>query len=652
MKVLSPVVGLAVAVVFALTAFAQERDGSPVVGWRGDGTGKYPKATPPLRWGRISKSVRELSAQARKPADDAPPADGDAIADGVIRRWLVLGPLPIPEGERADEVLPDAATLTPDEGEKTGDQTWRAVTLDTHCIDFCRLMKTAPDAKGQAAYACTYLYSPSERSVGLNVQFQGQGTNRVWLNGAALYTSGRNVDLGPGVRLVLPLRKGWNRLLVLNAKTQARRRSWWSTCSLYGDETSDHETHGIVWMTRIPSPGGSAPVIAADRLFLTSETGSLVCVNKADGRILWIRSLTYHDFATDDERAANPEVFAELAPLVEKLKQLDQSDLATPWKPPALEKDRRDSLERQIFSTLRKVSPDKYNNLATWGCEAGFSACTPLTDGQRVWTLFGTGIVACYDLDGNRLWMRLLKHRTIEHGYTTSPLLVDRRLVVYFDDFTVLDAKTGAVLVERPHFEPKRYNRWYMHFHGTGCLLQAGDEKVLYYLNGEFVRLSDGRTLSLDPAKLAVLGPRDWTEGYANRIASPVVEDGVAYKIVRNEGGGVSFRLPPLEGDKVNPEVLREMPFNTDRFPYFYEPFYCASPLLHEGLLYCVNSFGVLTVVDVAAGEVVYQRLLDLEIFMPYNGPGLLKGGASAGPTLGGKHIYIWGNQGTCVVLE
>ena len=50
-------------------------------------------------------------------------------------------------------------------------------------------------------------------------------------------------------------------------------------------------------------------------------------------------------------------------------------------------------------------------------------------------------------------------------------------------------------------------------------------------------------------------------------------------------------------------------------------------------------------------GEVLYQRHLDLDIFMPYNGTPL-QGGASSSPTLAGKYIYIWGNQGTCLVME
>jgi len=249
-----------------------------------------------------------------------------------------------------------------------------------------------------------------------------------------------------------------------------------------------------------------------------------------------------------------------------------------------------------------------------------------------------------------------VKRRAIEHGYTTSPLLVDSKLIVYFDDFTVLDAKTGQVVLERPHFLPdKKEFNWYTHFHGTGCVIPAGDEKVLYFLNGEFVRLSDGKTLALDDKVLRKLRPWPYVETYANRVATPTVDNGVVYKMTGRVGftfGAVSFKLPPLQGDKVEPEVIREIHFDTDKFSYYYEPGYCASPLLYEGLLYCLDDFGVLTVLDMDKGDVVYQRLLDLNVYMPYSAYGYLKGGASASPTLAGKHIYIWGNQGTCIVME
>jgi len=639
---------LAFAAAFGFATFAAAGE---ISGWRGDGTGQYPDAKPPLDWGRIATSVKELSAQAQKPKEGSMPAAQAALLDGVIRRWLVLGPLPITDETDIAELLPGVENLAPDAGEQVGKNAWRTVTLETSCLDLCDTLNVAPEKTGVAAYAHTYLYSPSGRPVAWNLLFQGQGTNRVWLNGKPVYASPTNVDLAPGVRLVLPLQKGWNRLLVLNAKTLSARKSWWFAGSLYGEKTTDYNTRGIVWLTPMPAPGSSAPIIVGDRLFLTTETGSVVGVDKASGKLLWIRSLTYYDFVTEEERQSHAELFAELDPLAKQLQHIDQIDLITPWKPPALEKDWRSSVEGRMLKSLGQVSRGKRNPLHD--CEAGLTAPTPITDGKYIYAVFGSGICVCYDRDGNRRWMRLLNHDNVEHGYTTSPLLIDGKLIVYFNNLTILDAATGKTIVERPHFlAPNTSLTWYTNFHAAGIVLPAGDAKVLYFLNGEFVRFPDGKSLVLDAKKLATLKPIDYTETYANRVAAPVVANGIAYKIQTSKGGLVMFKLPPLQGDKVDPEIVREIPFATPKFPYFYEPFHCASPLLHEGLLYCLTSFGTLTVLDVERGEVVYQRQLDLEIFMPYNGVLLLKGGAQSSPTLAGKFIYIFGNQGTTLILE
>ena len=81
------------------------------VGWRGDGSGCYPNAMPPVKWGRLAKSILELRAHAAKPREGD---TGEPIPDGVIRTWLVLGPVPIPEGKKLkDDFLPDEADLAP-----------------------------------------------------------------------------------------------------------------------------------------------------------------------------------------------------------------------------------------------------------------------------------------------------------------------------------------------------------------------------------------------------------------------------------------------------------------------------------------------------------------------------------------------------------
>jgi hypothetical protein len=59
----------------------------------------------------------------------------------------------------------------------------------------------------------------------------------------------------------------------------------------------------------------------------------------------------------------------------------------------------------------------------------------------------------------------------------------------------------------------------------------------------------------------------------------------------------------------------------------------------------------VLSIADVEKGEVVYQQLLDADLLM-HHGYGAGRGGMCASPTLAGKYIYLFGNQGTCLVIE
>jgi len=72
--------------------------------------------------------------------------------------------------------------------------------------------------------------------------------------------------------------------------------------------------------------------------------------------------------------------------------------------------------------------------------------------------------------------------------------------------------------------------------------------------------------------------------------------------------------------------------------------------VVHENLVYLVNNAGVLTVVDLEAGKVLYQRLLDLDVFQAHN-EGAARG-VGASPTLAGEYVYCLGNNGAAVVIE
>ena len=62
------------------------------------------------------------------------------------------------------------------------------------------------------------------------------------------------------------------------------------------------------------------------------------------------------------------------------------------------------------------------------------SSPSPVTDGDRVWVMTGTGILKAFDFDGKELWMRDIQRDYGRFGqlwgYGSSPLLYEDSLYV------------------------------------------------------------------------------------------------------------------------------------------------------------------------------------------------------------------------------
>ena len=613
---------------------AEARNAGPEAGWRGDGTGRYPNASPPTEWGRVAKSVKEMSAQARKPKNGE---TGSPMADGAIHEWLVLGPVLMPEGKTvSDELLPNEAELSPDEKEKAGDLAWKAVRVDGACLDFMDLLGREPRtvAPNAVAYAHAYLYSKRAQPIALNLMHRSLG--KLWLNGKVAYA-----ECKPGgnqaSRLKLQLAQGWNRLLVKMASGGAA--NWYLRAAFYGAEGCEYETRNILWTTPAPASGLASPILVGDRIFVTSELCNLCCVNKADGKVLWVRSTTYADAATDEEKKAHPEVFQEIAPLSARLKEIDESfPGATP--PSAKVRKEKEELEKQIHKLMRKVDRAKYT--LQNGAEPGFAGKTPTSDGQRVFVAFATGATACFDLQGNRKWARIENYNDMEeHGFTSSPLLLGDILMTQMRGPIGLRADTGEVL-----WRQKEDKYW-----SSLIGVTLGGERLFITPYCDVSRASDGKVLCQGPSR-----PKGY---FPDCIPSPVTENGLVYRIETfpfNDGPkGTTYveilRLPGSAAEPFKPEVLKRFTIDLSRYPRFYQAWHIASPLCHEGLLYLVSDDGVLTVVDTAKGEVVYQKFLDLQPHMHHNF-GVGRGGCGSSPTLAGRYIFFFGNQGTAIVME
>lgn len=264
------------------------------------------------------------------------------------------------------------------------------------------------------------------------------------------------------------------------------------------------------------------------------------------------------------------------------------------------------------------------------------SSPSPVTDGERVWVMTGTGILTAFDFEGNQLWRRDIQASYgrfgLNWGYASSPLLHDGALYVQVlhgmrtDDPSYLlriDAATGetAWRVERP----TQARRESPDSYSTPALLRYDGVTEIVLTGGDAVTGHDPETGD-ELWRADGLNPR--REGNYRIVSSPFVRDGVIYAPTRVRP--MLALRPGGRGDVLETHVL----WRTDDGPDV------PSPLSDGEHLYVVNDRGIVYVMDAKTGEPVY-------------GPERLSRGTySASPVLADGKIYVTNENGVTSVFR
>jgi outer membrane protein assembly factor BamB len=635
------------------------------LGWRGDGTGCYPAATPPLEWYRKPKGVFDtLRSQAARPG--SPAASGQPLNMGSIREWLVAGPFEAKDHATAlDDVTEgDEAALQPAAGEKLAGKPWTAATISVAdqtenwsrlVLDFTVLYGRQSQQEWQnhpgtlepaVAYACTYLYAGEAGKVLVKIS----GTKvRAWINGASLAIPGQ-WEMPPTVELA----RGWNRLVV---KAAASRSNWNVSALVSPAPGCGYETKNIAWMAPMPGPSWSSPIVVGQKIFINADEGTLLCLAKADGRVLWARDTTFFSATPPADRAR----FADIATKVEQLDQLVESlpaELNAALSIDGGKADGNATLQARIKqkADLEKAIREQMGKAdkayATWNNDRGWSISTPVSDGTRVYVAYYGGIkgvgasaIACFDLDGKRLWSHFTGQTDVyEHGQHSTPVLSGSTLVHMSGKMlSGYDKITGAV----------RWSRKTSPFGNvqgvTPVALKAGNVDVVLLVQTGLYRSSDGAEL--------------WASDIKDDIITPVTSGGIVYgvnygfsAIEVKDSSYYALRLPPLTGDTLKPQFLIRSPWH-DIEPHFsdggtngtsYYRCIIGSPLYHQGLVYVVSEGGQLIVLDAQTGKSTYTK--PLEALNPRL-TWVTVVGVCTGPTLAGHYIHIRDDQSQTLVI-
>lgn len=248
------------------------------------------------------------------------------------------------------------------------------------------------------------------------------------------------------------------------------------------------------------------------------------------------------------------------------------------------------------------------NNMAT---------SSPVTDGNRVYFMYGSGELAGLDHEGKSLWSRNLDSEygniSMKYGYSSSPLLYDNKLYILMqrrdrtyrspdssnlDAFMLaVDADTGKNIWKQPR--------------DTDAMDESQDSyssPLLYTNNGrdEIVVIGADYVTANDPAT----GNELWRYGYAvekksqwRNISSLGLGQGLLYGI-RPKGGSGLFALK--SGGRGNlGDSFVAWQFNGPT------PDVC-TPLCYKGNVYVLDgkSGGILTCLDAKTGRQKWQGTL------------------------------------------
>jgi outer membrane protein assembly factor BamB len=657
------------------------------IGWRGDGTGCFPAATPPLEWYRRpvgafndiwvladqpkgNSPVRPAKAPASASGTKATPTkaaatkagksaadsnEGEPLNMGTVREWLVAGPFDAKDHASAldDVAEPNESVMQPAAGQKlhgkpwtvmhvsvaNQSQSWSRLTLDlalAYDMDEHQERQNHPGTlEPKVAYACTHLYSVAAGRVRMRIE----ATKAVaWINGEPIKIPNSPYEQTP----IVEIRRGWNLLMV---KMASSSKNWNMSTLIFPVVETGYETKNIRWMAAMPGPSFSSPIVVGSKVFVNADDCTLVCLDKETGRTLWTHDVTYYHATSPTDR----EEFADLAPKVQQLDELVDSlpqalnsvlsvdgSVAEQSKPLQSLISRKRDLERDIREGMSKA--DKAYR--TWNNDRGWTTPTPVSDGKYVYVAYhggqkglGANVVACFDLNGNRIWSHFTGQTGIgEHGTHSTPVLTGNYLVHISGSTLFCYEKTTGKIAWTAK------TRDYTVTGASAIALKAGNVNVAYLPQEGIFRIADGQEL--------------WKSNITDEISTPTVSGGTVYGIsdVNNSSELYAFRLPPPLGDSLEPEILGKTPWKNLSLQMSgqFSNTNVGSPLVSNGYFYMVSEGGALTVIDLKSGQTAYSKPLeDLEPRLTW----VYRVGVSTGPTLAGKYIHIRDDQSQTVVI-
>lgn len=351
-------------------------------------------------------------------------------------------------------------------------------------------------------------------------------------------------------------------------------------------------TENVAWKTDLPGRSWSSPIVWGDKVFLTAV------VNLGDSEPP--KKGLYFG-------GNRPE-----PPKSEHRSKVFCLDLATG----KLEWER----------TVHRGVPQTAIHL-----KSSYGAETPVTDGERVYAVFGGVGVYALTLEGEEVWSRKLPPRPMRYGwgYAASPVLYEGRLFLLNDnderaDLSALDAKTGMEAWRVDRDEKSNWATPFVWRNPTPTeLVTSGTGAVRGYdLDGKLLWTLRGMSNIAIPTPFAGAGLLFVSSGYVGDKLRPL------YAIRPGARGDITLQPGETSNDFIAWSNPTGGPYNP-------------SPLFYDGLVYVLFDRGLVSCFNAKTGEQLYDR------------ERLPRGFAfTSSPWATGGKVFCLNESGVCYVLR
>jgi outer membrane protein assembly factor BamB len=334
----------------------------------------------------------------------------------------------------------------------------------------------------------------------------------------------------------------------------------------------------------------------------------------------------------------------------------------------------------------KKLAPT--TRIETFHPQMGSAAvATPACDGSRLYVFFGSYGLICYNLQGKTVWEHPFGPFQDEYGAGSSPMLIDDKVVLCQDHDTesfliALDRATGKTVWKVPRPDAVRsYSTPAIWTHdGHSELLVAGALELAGYdpatgarrwwthglarivipvpvPSGEMVYMASwapggdpGNRLTLDTWSVALA---KWDKNKDGRLSRDEIDDQEVLNRFTRMDLDQSGDLDQKEWERhaavfrdarnsllsLRPSQNGELPERDLVWKYQRGIPYVATPLLDQGRLWMVKEGGIVTQLDAATGQRIFEERL----------PG--GGGYYASPVAADGKLFFASEQGVITVL-